>query len=110
VSQPPVGTAHTVRALVRVGARRMVNRLSSARRHKRDDGGRAATPGKRRRSPLFLLVLGLLFLFSGGHLVGRMMGHLAASVGASARDGTLVLPGEPWYALRAATRRSSDAA
>ncbi len=109
MSRPPTGTARAVRALVRVGARRLLNRLSSGRRRKGADRGRGATPGKRRRSPLLLLVFAVLFLFSGANMVGRLMGHLAASVGASARDGTLVLPGEPWFALQAAAGRAGDA-
>ena len=105
MNRPPVGMPRAVWALIRVGARRMVNRLSSGRRRKRDDGGgRIATPGKRRRSPLFLLLLGVMFIFAGGQMVGRIIGNLATAVGASARDGTLVLPLAPMHALRTAGR------
>ena len=106
--RPPVAMPRAVWALIRVGARRMVNRLSSGRRRKRDDGGRMATPGKRRRSPLLLLFFAAMFIFAGGQMVGRMIGNLAGAVGASARDGTLVLPPEPMHALRVAGRTHAD--
>ena len=106
----PVGTARAVRALVRMGARRMVNRLSSRRRKKRDTGVRTATPGKRRRSPLFVLLLGVMFLFVGVQMAGRIISQLASSVGATGRDGTLVLPRGAWQDLLEASRRHGDPA
>ena len=110
MSRPPVGTARAVRALIRVGARRLVNRLSSARRRKKAAAGRRATPGKRRRSPLFLFLLGAMLVFAGGQMAARITGHLAAAVGATDRDGTLVLPPGPWHALHSAARAEASVA
>jgi membrane protease YdiL (CAAX protease family) len=108
VSRPPVTTARAVRALVRLGMRRMVNRLSSRRRRGGPADKRTATAGKRRRSPLVVLLMGVIFLFLGGQMGARLIDHLASAVGATERDGTMVLPLDAMEDVRTLARRTHD--
>ncbi|HUS67789.1 MAG TPA: CPBP family intramembrane glutamic endopeptidase [Kofleriaceae bacterium] len=104
----PVGTAHAARALVRVATRRMLNRLARGFARAKKGGGRTATAPKRKRSPVLLLLLGALFVFTGFNSASQLVGRVALATGASDRGGALALPHEVHMALIGA-RRGDDA-
>lgn len=96
----PIGSTRATFILAKLGFRRWMNRLGAVMARRRRRGGkietRRATPRKSRRSPVVLILVGVLFAVQSFGIAMQFVGRLSHSLkGAVAADRTESSAGEP---------------